>query len=186
MTEIKLLIVEDDNRDLILCRRAIRRFNSQPDRQLDAVIVENLSDAMSALNKSYDGALIDLRIDDDEDAGNQIIREIEGLELCIPIIILTGTPSWAQTDLSYVEIRSKADPGSSYDDLFERFHRIYRTGITRILGGRGEIERRLGTVYRKQIAPQLKRWEEYGAYDSERAENALLRHILYHLGTTYR
>ena len=181
MNEIKLLVVEDNNQDLLLCRRAIQRFNTQPDRQLCVVIVDNLSDAIDALDKSYDGALIDLKIDDDEDAGNQIIREIEALELCIPVIILTGTPSWAQTDLSYVEIMSKANPGSSYDDLLERFYRIYQTGITKILGGRGEMEKRLGTVYRTQIAPLLEKWEGYGVIDSERTENALLRHVLYHL-----
>lgn len=181
MNEIKLLVVEDEPDHIAQCQRAIRRYNARPNQRLEATIVENIKDAMSTLDKSFDGALIDLRIDGDEDAGNQVIRVIEEKEMCIPVIILTGTPGWVQTDLSYVEIKMKSAPDASYDDILARFKSIYNTGITKILGGRGEIERILGDVFRRQIAPQINQWEPYGAENPKRAENALLRHIMYHL-----
>ena len=181
MDVIKLLVVEDEPSDLDLCRRAIRRYNEKPGQELDVEIFENVDEAMLAVDKSFDGALIDLRIDGEDDAGNRVIREIEKHEMCIPVIILTGTPGRAETELSYVEVREKAAQGSSYDDLLARFKSIHETGITKILGGRGEMERRLGEVFRRQIAPQLDQWERYGANNAERTEKALLRHVMYNL-----
>ena len=181
MNNIKVLVVEDEPSDVELCQRAIRRYNLRNVQQLCVNNVETVTEALAVLDKSFDGAIIDLRIDDDEDAGNEVIREIEKSELCIPIIILTGTPGWAQADLPFVEIKTKGEPGSSYDDLFDRLQNIHNTGITNILGGRGEMESRLGNIFRRQIVPQLAQWELYGRDDPSRTEQALLRHIMYHL-----
>ena len=181
MGEIKILVVEDDRGEVRLCRRAARRFNANNDGVLHLEIANDFEDATTKLDKSFDGALIDLRLDDDDDAGNRLVQMIEDHEMRVPVIILTGTPGNVRKDLSYVEVHKRSAVGSSYDDIIARFKSIYDTGITKILGGRGQVENMLGHVFRHQIAPQIGQWEPYGAENPQRTENALLRHVIYHL-----
>ena len=182
MIDLKLLVVEDAEEDIELCRRAARRHNgSGGDSRVSIIEADDVEEAKRLVDKTFDGAIIDLRIGNDEHAGNRVIQEIEAMELCIPVIILTGTPSRATQDLSHIELIRKGDPGSAYNELFVRFRRIYATGVTKILGGRGVIESRLGEVFRQHLAPQITTWERYGSHDSAKTERALLRHTLYHL-----
>ena len=181
MGQIRILVVEDDPGEVSLCLRAVGRFNSTHDQVLRVDIARDFEDAKSKLDKSFDGALIDLRLEEEDDAGNRLIQMIEDQEMRVPVIILTGTPGRVQKELSYVEVHTRTAVGSSYDDIIARFKSIYDTGITKILGGRGQIESMLGDVFRHQIAPQIDQWEPYGAENSQRTENALLRHVMYHL-----
>ena len=71
--------------------------------------------------------------------------------------------------------------GAGYADLLDRFWKIYETGLTRILGGRGVIEERLGNVFHNNLLPQIKRWQKYAQDDPARTEKALLRYTLNHL-----
>ena len=181
MSGIKLLVVEDDPQDIGVCRSTVERYQDERQREVELVECKDVDEAFVKLDNTFDGAIIDLRLGDEGDEGNQIIQRIKERLYRFPVAILTGTPGSADTDFSYIGVFKKGDTGAGYGDLLDRFWRIYDTGLTRILGGRGIIESRLGDVFWKNLLPQIETWEGYGAADSTRTENALLRHTLNHL-----
>ena len=181
MSVFKLLVVEDDEQDLDTCRNTVERYVVENQREIELVTCRNITEAILKLDNSFDGAIIDLRLGIVGDEGNQVIRSIEENQFRIPIAILTGTPNTADTNFQYVGVFRKGDQGAGYDDLLNRFWRIYETGLTRIFGGRGTIDAHLSKVFRNNLLPQIEKWEEYGDTDPSRTENALLRHTLHHL-----
>ena len=181
MTSIKLLVVEDDPQDIGTCKRTVERYQHEKQREVQLVECKDVNEALDTLDNTFDGAIVDLRLGDEGDEGNQVIQRIKEWQYRFPVAILTGTPSAADQDFSYIGVFKKGDPGAGYEDLFDRFSRIQQTGLTRILGGRGIIESRLAEVFWNNILPQIQKWEAYGEADSARTENALLRHTLNHL-----
>ena len=181
MTAFQLLLVEDDSQDLATCKNSIEVYESQTNKRVELTICQNLEDALLSLNGNFDGAIVDLKLGDDQDAGNKVIRQLQENELRIPVAILTGTPSSADLAFPNIGVFTKGEATASYPNILDRLWSIYDTGLTRILGGRGLIEENLGLVFRKNILPQIARWENYGRTNSIKTENALLRHTLNHL-----
>ena len=179
MSALRLLVVEDDEQEIRTCRDSIDRYLEQEDRQIDMVTCRTVEEARKTLNNSFDGAIVDLRLSDQGDEGTQVIEEIERSFFRIPVAILTGTPDNASEDFTYIGVFTKGE--IKYKDLFDRFWGIYDTGMTRIVGGRGLIEKRLSEVFRNNLLPKMKQWEVYGKVDSAKTEKALLRHTLNHL-----
>ena len=179
MSTFRLLVVEDEEQELQTCRNSVEIYMDEKERTIDMVACKTVDEALKTLDNSFDGAIIDLRLADQGNEGNQVIEEIEGSFFRIPVAILTGTPDNARDDLTYIGVFTKGE--IKYKELFDHFWRIYDTGITRIMGGRGLIEERLSEVFRKNLLPQKDKWVEYGEIDSDRTEKALLRHTLNHL-----
>lgn len=183
MTDFKLLLVEDDEQDLGLCRDCVNDFKKEKKCSIELVECKNIDEAFKKLDNSFDGAIIDLRLAGQGDEGTQVVRRIEESHFRIPVAILTGTPDAADPDFTYIGVFKKGDPGAGYTDLLNHFWGIYNTGLTRIMGGRGKIEETLDHVFRNNLVPEKyrKKWVEYGGKDSSRTEKALLRHALNHL-----
>ena len=182
MSELRLLIVEDNVDELDTCRRTIRRHSVEIDREVELVECVDVNEAIAQLDNTFDGAIIDIRLSLSGlgDEGNEIIRKIEEGFFRIPVAVLTGTPD--SVDCSKcIGVFKKGDRGAGYDDLVDRFFAIYDTGLTRILGGRGTIESKLGQVFLNNLLPQIGTWEAYADSYPCRTENALLRHTLNHL-----
>ena len=181
MNSIRLLIVEDDPQDIDTCRSTVERYQDEKQRGVELVECRDVNEAFEKLDNTYDGAIIDLRLGEEGGEGNEVVQRIKERQYRFPVAILTGTPFSADPEFTYIGVLKKGDPGAGYDNLFDRFWSIYDTGLTRILGGRGIVESRLGEVFRKNILPQIEKWEAYGQADSTRTENSLLRHTLNHL-----
>ena len=181
MNSLKLLIVEDNDRELTTCRDTVDRYVEEKKRNVELVECKTIDEALKALDGSFDGTIIDLRLADQGNEGNQVIEKIEESFFRIPVAILTATPENVQENFTYIGVFTKGAPGAGYYDLLDRFWEIYETGLTRIMGGRGLIEERLSEVFRKNLLPQKDKWVEYGEIDSDRTEKALLRHTLNHL-----
>ena len=181
MNVFRLLFVEDDEQDIATCRDAVLRYKDEKQRDVDLVECKNIEEAFSKLDNSIDGAIIDLKLGDQGDEGNEVLKRIEESHFRILVFILTGTPDNTYRDLPHIEIFKKGDPGSRYADLLDRFWGIYDTGLTRIMGGRGQIENNLINIFHYHLIPQIDIWIKYGKTDSPRTEKALLRHALNHL-----
>lgn len=181
MTAFRLLIVEDNQQELETCRASVERYMHEKERQFELVECKTVAEAISKLDNSFDGAIIDLRLDEGESEGNRVVHGIRDAHLRIPVAILTGTPDNANADFAYVGVFKKGDRGASYSDLLDRFWDIHNTGITRIMGGRGKIEEALNTVFHQNLQPQNERWIEYGRENPSRTEKSLLRLTLSHL-----
>lgn len=182
MCSMKILLVEDTEQDRTSCQDAVKDLN-EIDGPISIELIEavNLEEALEKIDNTYDGAIIDLRLDEKDDGGDIVIKEIEKSCFKIPVIILTGTPDSVDMDNAIITVLKKGDAEAGYEDILKKFWGIYRTGMTRIMGARGTIEKTLATVFRQNILPQINQWVIYGNTDSLRTEKALLRHTLNHL-----
>lgn len=179
MRTFRLLIVEDNEQELALCKEKVSDYIDEKKRDIELVACKNVEEAFEKLDNSFDGAIIDMKLGDQGDEGNEVIKRIVDSYYKIPIAIFTGTPGTADSDFNNIGVFKKGETG--YEDLLDRFWTIYDTGLTRIMGGRGIIEETLNIVFQKNILPHIKKWEDYGKIDSNRTEKALLRHTLNHL-----
>ena len=181
MSAFRLLIVEDNDQDLTTCRDTVARYRDEKQREVELVECRSVKEALEKLDNSFDGAIIDLRLADQGDEGNQVVSRIAELHFRIPVAILTGTPDAVDSDFAYIGVFKKGDPEAGYAVLLDRFWGIHNTGLTRIMGGRGIIEETLNKVFRENLLPQKDKWVAYGETDPSRTEKALLRHALSHL-----
>ncbi len=181
MADFKLLLVEDDDQGIRSCRDCVGDFNQEKSCEIELVECKNIQEAFGKLDNSFDGAIIDLKLSDEGDEGNLVVRRIQESHFRIPIAILTGTPDAADSEFAYIGVFRKGEKGSGYAELLNRFWEIHNTGLTRIMGGRGIIEKTLNSVFQKNILPQKDKWVSYGRVNPNRTEKALLRHALSHL-----
>ena len=126
-----------DPRDIGACQRTAERYRREKQRQVTIVVSKDLDEALKNVDDTFDGAIVDLRLGNDDEQGNRVIRRIREGQYRIPIAILTGTPSAADQEFSFIGVFKKGELGAGYDDLFDRFARIQETGLTRILGEEG-------------------------------------------------
>ena len=158
MSVFRLLVVEDNEDELSVCRDTVARYIDETKRQVEIVECKSVNDSFEKLGNpknSCDGAIIDLKLDDHGDEGNLVISRIKESNHRIPVAILTGTPNVADSDFPFIGVFKKGDPGAGYADLLDRFWEIYNTGLTHIMGSRGIIEKMLNTVFHKSLLPQV-------------------------------
>ena len=184
MNKLRLLIVEDVEQELESFRDDLEDYTHEKKRDIDLVECKTLEEALNTLDNSFDGAIIDLKLENHRsNEGNQVVEKIQESFLRIPIAIFTGNPGdWdhnldEQTML--IDVFTKGE--TEHYELLDRFWEIYNTGLTRILGDRGVIEKTLNEVFLENLRPNRQKWISYGETDPERTEKALLRYTLNHL-----
>ena len=187
MAVIKLMIVEDADSDLEVCRTSVETYQTQKnDEGVELVInlteCKTVDDALQKIDNSFDGAIIDLKFPSGDDKGKEVWEKIRDSFFRIPVIILTGTPDSIDAgDRPYLISVLKKGEADYQTDILDTFLDIYNTGLTRIIGGRGKIEQTLNEVFLRNLLPQLETWKNYGKSDTQRTEKALLRFTLNHL-----
>ena len=179
MNTMKILFVEDalDQQDIF--QDSVEVYNEKNELNIEFAIAKSVCEACNKVDGSYDGAIIDLKLGDDEEGGNEIVCRLGDSFTRIPIIFVTGFADLVNYHPSVIRKRSR-DEGT-YESDFLLFKEISNTGLTRIMGGRGIIEQNLSKVFLENLLPQIETWVSYGKEDSERTEKALLRYALNHL-----
>ena len=184
----KILLIEDDESSVELFQNAVDEYNSEnSDTFIITEIARTLSQAKEKLDNSFDGAIIDLKLreeennKEDERGGNKINQEIYNSLFRIPIIYYTGLPNLAEDtdDSPVLAVFTKGE--KTYRDAIDMLIDVYNTGITRILGGRGKIEKLLRDVFIRNLLPQRVTWIKHGKKNSDETEKALLRYTINHL-----
>ena len=184
MNPFKILLVEDDEDYQSRFKNSVEVFKKQHNN-LDVKydIKENVRDVANIKDVSYDGAIIDLHLDGNDQGGNEIVQNLHDEFSKIPIIFVTSFADSVDHHPSVINIRRRGD-GSYHTDLL-LFQQIRDIGLTHIIGGGGLIEQQLRDVYHENLLPQIETWISYGeAYketDPKRTERALLRYTLNHL-----
>lgn len=178
MSDFNLLFVEDSPEEIKIFEDTLERYCKQREKKITFTTKSSLTEAKQALNNSFDGALVDIKLDRDGDAGNKLIDEIVK-KYRIPIAIYTGNPQNVEHDIRdylVVFVRGQVKYDAPLDFLMD----IYETGLTNILGGRGTIEKALNDVFWKAIVPGIKDWQGYKQSGKE-TEDALLRFTVNHI-----
>lgn len=177
--QIKILLVEDDKDQQNIFADVVKVFNQRNDLNVKYEIAEDPEEASNKIDDSYDGAIIDLYLGDNEEGGNEIVRQLYDSFTRIPVIFVTAFADQVPDHPSIIKIRRRED--GTYESDLLLLQGIHNTGLTRIMGGRGLIEQRLRDVFLENLLPQINKWISYGAADPERTEKALLRYTLNHL-----
>lgn len=181
MDQLKVLLVEDVKDEQETFKSSVDVFNHKHKDSLfvDCKIAENIDDAMREIDGSFDGAILDLKLGEEDDGGNKILDKIDISLIRIPVIFVTGFPDLVNDHPIIIRKRARAD--GEYETDFELLRDIKSTGLTHIMGGRGLIEKTLNEVFLKNLLPHLEAWKVYGKSDPSRTEKALLRFTLNHL-----
>ena len=179
MNTIKILLIEDEKDQQDIFKDTVDVLNSKKDFAVEYEIANNVQEAKYKLDGSYDGTIVDLKLGGDEEGGNEIVSLLGESFARIPVIFVTAFPDSVTDHPSVISTRSR-DQGTYESDL-QQFKEICDTGLTRIMGGRGVIEKNLSKVFLESLLPQKGKWISYGKEDSTRTERALLRHTLNHL-----
>lgn len=176
METFKLLLVEDDAREIDTFTATLERYRLENKKNIDYEVVKNLEESISKLDNSFDGAIIDIKLNGDENAGNKVL-DVVSAKFRIPVAVYTGTPD--NVDISRIDWK-RFQRGVGYDQPLNFLFEIYDTGITRILGGRGEIEQKMNQIFWNNALKHLENWKLHKSKGKD-TEKALLRFIINHI-----
>jgi len=178
---MKLLIVEDYKPTLQTYKDNIESFNKKSDVKIECIIKENLGEAKnSLLSPDFDGAIIDLKLSSSttELEGLEIVEEIEKNQR-FPIYIVSG--SIAQIEKQESAFLKKRNRDTNFKEILSEIVAIYKTGITNILGRKGEIDKYLNNIFWKHLSNSLDLWINDESRSPEDKQKSLLRYTLSHL-----
>ena len=178
-----LFLLEDDDDIYDDYKSFIDDFNKVSEIQIKPRRCKDKDLAQHAIKEDwYDGAIIDIRLSssDETQNGNEIIREIKN-NLRFPIRVYTGFDDvdddlMEQTEFYKIYKRTE----KRFDELLNELVDIYKTGITKILGKKGQIERYLTTIFWDHLSDSFEDWVRE-AQAEDNVEKILLRYTLAHL-----
>ncbi len=181
MGNLKILFVEDSEDQQKVFSDSVNVFN---DKYKDECVVsyevaKDLPEALSKIDGSFDGVIVDLKLGNDDEGGNTVVSQLGEMLARIPVIFVTAFLDLVEEHPSIIHKHARGS--ETYESDIKKFKEISDTGLTRIMGGRGKIEKALSDVFLKNLLPQRDKWVTYGEADSSRTEKALLRHTLNHL-----
>lgn len=182
---LNLLIVEDNKNQIKLYGDAIDEFNTHSEIKVESKVSKNLEEGFEQIRSNdFDAAIIDLRLGsgDMEGKGKKLISEIKS-NLRFPVFVLTGYPEDLDEDLRIPNVFYKVYEQTKKDtiEVLEEMTDIYKTGITKIMGRKGIIEKTLQEVFWENIAVSMEYWKAEIEDESKIIEKILSRHILAHL-----
>ncbi|WP_017218307.1 hypothetical protein [Pseudoalteromonas sp. NJ631] len=185
--ELKLLIVEDDNDQYDLYTDAIEELNEDDTDRIRIEITreKNSDNALQQISsEKFDGAIIDLNLEGEENnqaSGNKVIRRVLEQHR-FPIYIVSGNLGNLDNDIvnypSPFITSYNRDDEVQYVEILKELKEIFKTGITKILGGRGLIEEHLKKIFWEHLANDYK---NIASTTEQSSEKTLLRYALSHL-----
>ena len=116
MNTMKILLVEDAIGEQQNFIEVVDDFNQKYNLMVEPDIVEDTWSALGKIDNSYNGAIIDMLLGNDQQGGNKIVRELANLPIKVPVICVTSFPHLIQRDSLIIRERSR-DDGSYESDL---------------------------------------------------------------------
>jgi len=176
---VRILVVEDDEDQLQAYSDAAEDLNTD-DIRIELTERRSAVEAKSELlSTDFDGAIVDLNLspgDPGEASGNEVLLEITEKHR-FPVLVVSGNLQNLDDRIQESGFLKTFNRDTPNDDIFDCLLKIHATGITKILGGRGLIERHLGEIFWKHLACDFDGWDA-GDRDSEKT---LLRYAVAHL-----
>ena len=121
---MKILLVEDARDQQQTFIDVVDVFNEKYDLTVETDIAEDTSCALDKIDDSYDGIIIDMRLGNDHEGGNEIVRQLDNLSIKVPVIFVTAYLNLVEEHPLIIKKRSRdADTYESDLLLFqERFN----------------------------------------------------------------
>ena len=178
MTSFQLLLVEDEEQFIEEFRTITAEFSEHNQRQITLTVKTSVEDAKSFQASSVDAAIVDLNLGSGTSDGGEVIDELKQY-FRFPVAILTGTPEDADREPPVVGVYTRGE--HCIEEILEHLWNIYETGLTKILGGKGQLENHLNKVFLTNLIPTIDIWLDYGSKNKAQTQRALLRYTLGHL-----
>ncbi|MCW8966546.1 MAG: hypothetical protein OQK82_07665 [Candidatus Pacearchaeota archaeon] len=187
MSELRLLIIEDDDDQQTLYKDAIENDLGDTDVSIVVDFEKKSAAAIEALKSTdYDAVIIDLLLEGDSSqdgvaSGNDVLKHIfddNGPRLLVYVV--SGTLH--SLDAEHNEkldnaLLNKFDRAEPAKDVLEKIIAAYETGVTKLLGNKGQLEKRINDIFFSHLAEGFDTWINVPG-DSEKE---LLRYTLLHL-----
>ena len=121
---MKILLVEDARDQQQTFIDVVDVFNEKYDLTVETDIAEDTSCALDKIDDSYDGIIIDMKLGNNHEGGNEIVRRLHDLSISVPVIFVTAYLDLVEEDPLIIKKRSRdADTYESDLLLFqERFN----------------------------------------------------------------
>lgn len=176
---MKILLIEDSETDIDAFESTVKTHNLSAEIKVTFDVAKTIEEAFSKLVNDYHGIVVDLKLAVNVEEGNKIIGEIHK-KYRVPVVVFSGTPQYLDEDKygSFVKVFEKGP--AVIPELINYLTHIYKTGITKIMGGQGQLEETMKQVFWNNITPQLNSWIKY-TKDGIDTEKALLRYTINHL-----
>ncbi|MDQ1355108.1 MAG: hypothetical protein QG657_5417 [Acidobacteriota bacterium] len=178
---LKLLLVEDNIDEIKAYKNNIENFSIDNNIGIDIQVEKSLEDALKAISNHFDAAIVDIKLEGDkpgsEPGGQTLINKLLK-EFRIPTFVYTGTPAYFEhiENKENILFRKYVKVEVGIKEILNKIKLIFDSGITKIIGRRGLIEKNLDMIFWNHIADNLD--EEYLSSDSEKK---ILRYITAHL-----
>ena len=125
MSAMKILLVEDAKDEQQNFIDAVDAVNEKYDLTVETDIVEDTWSALDKIDNSYSGTIIDMKLGDDPDGGNKIVRELANLSIEVPVICVTSYYDLIERHSLIIRERSRDE--DSYESDLLRFQEWYKT-----------------------------------------------------------
>lgn len=174
MSEINLLIIEDEPAQIQMYQDVIGQYNKKNDIKFTYTFCMNFSEGEHALKTpNYDAAIIDLKLSaTDELEGKKLVEAVYH-KIRIPIIIYSGSIGQID-DIQENALLKKRLRTEQLTDVLSEIILIYNTGITSFLRPSGNFDNKLTEIFWSHLANDLDVWITH------KNPNTLLRYILSH------
>ena len=188
MSAVNVLMVEDDQGQQNLYEDAIDEFNKKNiERTITLDIVDSSADAISKLNeKDYAAVFLDLILKGDrgkgpDASGNAVLKHIlNNNKLRLIVYVVSGTLHSLSNDFDDIfenPLMRKFDRSEDTNRVLEDLVRVLDTGVTKILGGSGQLDTLINNIFFHHLAKGFHFWESKG----RDCEKELLRYTASHL-----
>lgn len=174
MEQFNMLLVEDGKMDIELIEDTVGRMNDSQDSVMYSLdVAKTVEEAYSKVKTNeYHGCIVDIKLGGDENGNDFVKALVEGFR--VPVVVYSATPDCEAPVKCYT--KSQVEPSVVIKELEEE----NATGIFRVLGGRGIIEKRITEVFWNVLYPNMDTWKEYQKMDKN-TEEILLRYTVAYL-----
>lgn len=181
---MRILLIEDKDSDIQVFKDSVDAWNIGKVEQIEVEACKTLEGALSRMlsPNDLDGIVLDLKLPQNAN-GEEVIKCLGELCLRIPVVVLSGTPAELAEEYQIVCLNSFVKAEQHEKKILDLLWDCKRSGLMRLIGGKGLFERYLKTVFDKCIVPRFDDWRELlktaGGDDAEAiTTQALTRHIL--------
>jgi hypothetical protein len=178
--ELNLLIIEDTEEIITMYIDIINEKKS--DVSINPFVCRTLEEGLNALDKhSFDGAIVDLKLgqNDQVGQGNALVKKILLMQR-FPIYIVSAHLQDLDPELEkrseFIRCYKKT---AEISEVFDEVVDIYKTGITKIIGRRGLLDKYMDSIFWNHLSINIPYWVNKSK--SINTERYLLRHTISHL-----
>ena len=125
MAPLKLVLVEDDKKQVSQYRAVLDEYVRNNQRLIEMDVCPTVGEAPKRLDSTVDAVVVDLNLGGDTGDGTKVIDAFKQL-LRVPVVIYTGTPADADDDPPVVGVFTKGQHG--FNEVLDCLWKIYSIG----------------------------------------------------------